>query len=291
MATLTAPQPQPPASADWPTIWAYIMPAIDHIMCSPSNEGDGSPPKIDAEYHMGIYSAIFNYSTTSRAPKSSIPDTGRRDAFGIADPPQKDLDQYYANAARVLLSEAPEAPSELIPYVVASFDRYSTRAAIVSRMFSYYNRHWVRRASCEGRGWMIIPKKDRPEKIEAVKRSQLKQWGFPKVDAATAEARAEAGTSPDRIVRPESIALRRFRSGFIEPMLGDVAEGEGQNPNIQGKLKTAVEEILQEGSTADEQDRAKKVLEILTNVGMRRKDTLIQMLEVHVVGQERGTIN
>ena len=47
-------------------------------------------------------------------------------------------------------------PSELITYVVSTFQRYTERALIVQRMTNYVSQHYVRRAFNEELDWLNV---------------------------------------------------------------------------------------------------------------------------------------
>lgn len=46
-------------------VWAYILPALDHIMRS--NPSSTEAPPLDVKYHMGVYTVVYNFATASRA--------------------------------------------------------------------------------------------------------------------------------------------------------------------------------------------------------------------------------
>ncbi|KZP15238.1 hypothetical protein FIBSPDRAFT_867525 [Athelia psychrophila] len=286
MATSTpfieAPVPVPKPSDDWPTIRAYVLPAIDHVMRSTSNADDGSPPKISIAYSMGIYTTIYNFSTSSRIYG---PPTGDGTFQSHLANINVALDKHCCETALQLLSEAPGDPSELIRYVIGSFESYNARASVVGHWFRYYDRHYVTKEVTAGRGWLKVEPEDaarikeKPEAREALR-------GSTKGETDIAEARAEAGTNLNQIVKVGSIALRRFRSMFIEPLLGvdegGKQEGEGgiQSTGAQGKLASAIEKALEAGG-AGLQDEVNKLADIFRRIGMRPDNPWVLKLENH----------
>jgi len=42
------------------SLWAYVQPALDHIVKSPSNDPNGKAPAIDFGLYTGIHSACYN---------------------------------------------------------------------------------------------------------------------------------------------------------------------------------------------------------------------------------------
>jgi len=173
----------------------------------------------------------------------------------------------------------------------------------VNRLLNYVNRHYVKRAVDEDKGWLSVndvlqhvaktmTAEDTREKLSSRMQEkrvdELKKWGF--VDGGSrelmsqAEASAEAASAPDRIVPLSSLAHRRFRIEVIEPLLAipkihgkkaknkiPKAGGGSAPPGPKGRLARAVKELL-ESKGGDEEERAKLALElskVLRNTGVR----------------------
>ena len=47
-----------------PAVWAYILPALDNIMRSQPDSLE--PPPLDVNYHMGVYTVVYNFATASK---------------------------------------------------------------------------------------------------------------------------------------------------------------------------------------------------------------------------------
>jgi len=47
-------------AASLAALWAYLQPALDHIVKSPSNDPNGKAPAIDFGFYAGIHSACYN---------------------------------------------------------------------------------------------------------------------------------------------------------------------------------------------------------------------------------------
>ena len=173
--------------ASLPAVWAYILPALDHIMRSHSDSLEA--PALDVNYHMGVYTVIYNFATASRAEKTSgrsamishgfnlglgLP--GDEDDVFASEDPSKDwhldrveriksmvgyelygyLEDYFRGVAREVRTKAPHDDSALLSYYLASYTRYASGVAIVNRLFAYLNRHFITRAVDEGMGWISI---------------------------------------------------------------------------------------------------------------------------------------
>jgi len=150
----------------------------------------------------------------------------------------------------------------------------------------------VKRALDEDKGWLrltdvlesvakTISKEDSREAISKKLRErrieELKKWGYDdgcsSEQAAFAESCAEAASSNDRIVPIASLALRRFRAEFIEPLLAapkfkGKSKAKNKTPKTaaqpnpvrpKGRLARAAQELL-DSDTIDEEERSRLVL-------------------------------
>ncbi len=244
-------------SASLPALWAYIQPALDHIIRSPTNDLSKAPA-VDVNYHMGIHTALYNYFTTHVTPapphplstaKEALPPTPPR-ASSTALPPGHDiydkLDAYFAEVAREVLLGAPMDDSALVHYLVPCFIRYAAGAQSINRLLNYVNRQYVRRAVDEDKGWLRFgdivsselaegpgAREDGPgctgshkriaEKMRERRAAELRRWGAPEgattEQLALAEACAEAASAPEHVVPVLSLAYRRFRTEVLEPLI------------------------------------------------------------------------
>ncbi|KAF8320465.1 hypothetical protein DL93DRAFT_2052933 [Clavulina sp. PMI_390] len=261
-----------------PAVWAYILPALDHIMRSDPDAVEA--PALSTSYHMGVYTVVYNFATASK-PESSQPPTP---AIGGLDDPLDDpdddpypsnsmvgyelyvhLEDYFRGVARDVRLRAPANDSALLPYYLSSYARFSDALICVNRLFAYLNRHFVTRAVDEGMGWVSMQdvfKDKRPsakkskkdvELLEMKKREQLKTWGFvggTEDQRRYAEACAEAGTPIDRIVPISSLALRCWRIEVVEPFLS------AEKAKEKGKQKETPSDLGEGSNDAEEDDTA-----------------------------------
>lgn len=288
--TLTAGPSTNPATSIT-TLWNYIQPALDHIVRSPTNNINKAPA-IDVQYHMGIHTAVYNYFTSqpeSVAPTRSEPPSqkspsskadsekwmGGMDIYGR-------LDDYYASVAQELFLGTPMDDSALVHYLVPCFHRYSAGAQSVNRLLNYVNRHFVKRAVDEDKGWLrlndvldvvakMIKDGDVREqislKLKQHRTEELRRWGYEEGGSrevlGQAEASAEAASDVDRVVPLSSLAYRRFRVEVFDPLLA-VPKGKGrrrpkkppqvngdQRPLPKGRLARAVKLLLE----SDDEER------------------------------------
>ncbi|KAJ4481081.1 hypothetical protein J3R30DRAFT_3464094 [Lentinula aciculospora] len=276
-------------AASLSSLWAYITPALDHIVRSSTNNTTKAPA-IDVDFYAGVHSACYNYFTSSRHD-------GSMSGIDFYD----QLDKYFADAARELLLGAPQEDSDLIRYIIPFFNRYSVGAQSANRLLNYFDRHYVKRAVDEDKGWLTISdvlghvaktakitdtREQLAKKLREKRTDELRKWGD--IDAGpeafvAAEACAEAASPVDRIVHISALAHRRFRVEVIEPLLAvpkfkkgtkvkkKILKTKGPGPGPKGRLARAVKELL-ESSEMEEEERARLASEtatMLKKVGVR----------------------
>jgi hypothetical protein len=319
MPSTIPPLPSPSAgsaspASSLPTLWSYLFPALDHIVRSgigniEDTEKITAPP-IAIDYHMGIHTNVYNYFT-AQSESTNGTKKGRSAQISGADLYEQ-LDKYYAATARELLLGAPDDDTMLIHYLVSCFRRFYAGAASASRLLHYVNRHYVKRAVDEDKGWLrlndvldavarTITEDDTREKIakrlKKRRTEELKKWGYEDGGSAEllaeAEACAEAASTLDRIVPLASVALRRFRTEFIEPLLKVPkikAKGKKKRPPVmngdkalmpKGRLARAVKELLETQRGDDDEKRrlAMEVATMLRTVGVRADQPLRKKLD------------
>ncbi|KAH7916471.1 hypothetical protein BJ138DRAFT_1139803 [Hygrophoropsis aurantiaca] len=264
---------------------------------------------------MGIHTACYNYFTaqsegvTGRLlPQSASGDRAKRIPSGTDL--YEHLDKYYAEVARELLLGAPEDDSTLIQYILPCFNRYSTGAHSVDRLLNYVNRHYVKRAIDEDRGWLTLndifdavaksiedgdTREKISKKLKEKRTEELKKWGYAEggtaEEMAQAELHAEAASALDRVVPLSALALRRFRTEFMEPLLAvPKLKGKKKRPgapavngNIlpKGRLGRAVKEILdlQEMGVEEKKRLVAELATALQAIGIRNGHPLRKKLD------------
>jgi hypothetical protein len=267
-------------SASITALWSYIQPALDHIVRSPTNNNLGKAPAIDVEYHMGIHTAVYNYFTSQSESLNTRPHNESEKASGI-DLYEK-LDKYYSDVARELFLDAPLDDSTLIQYLVPCFNRFSAGAQSVNRLLNYVNRHFVKRAVDEDKGWLrfndvldavekMIKEGDARDllskKLKEKRAEELRKWGYEEGASsevlAQAECSAEAASAADRVVPLSSLAYRRFRIEILDPLLAvpkvkakkkaKKTPPGGEKPVPKGRLARAVKELLETNESGEEE--------------------------------------
>ncbi|OBZ79871.1 hypothetical protein A0H81_00292 [Grifola frondosa] len=311
-------------SASLHSLWGYLQPALDHILRTSTNN-PSKAPAIDVSYHMGIHTAVYNYFTAhSEASNGPTPASVGLPGFPARLSQSFDkskasgtdlyeqLDRYYADVAREIFLGTPHDDADLVHYLIPCFNRYSAGAQSVSRLLNYVNRHYVKRAIDEDRGWLrladvldavarTIREDDTRDKVQKRLRErrteELKKWGFVEGDSparvAQIEGYAEAASPPDRVVPLAALAYRRFRIDVVDPLLAvPKVKGKGKKrrpptadadkpPMPRGRLARAVKELL-ESKGGDEEERRRLAGELaimLRTVGIKVDHPLRKKLD------------
>jgi hypothetical protein len=282
------------------SVWSFLLPALDHIMRSSLCKG--MPGVIAAEYHVLCHTYVYDFCVTqNHAPEADVATHSGGDIYTR-------LDEYLRGVAQDVFRALPMDDS-IVHHLVPAFERYTAGAQSVHRLLNYLNRHFVKRMSEEDSGWLRIEDAFQgpvPSMLSALGRAtvtlrmqehraeELRKWGYcdggPPGEAALAEARAEAGSSPDRIVPLLSLAHRRFRTEVVEPLLAvpkqkggkkrRVATSNSKSAPPKGRLARAVK-VLLESKTDDEYQRQRLVAGLgicLTRIGVRPNHPLHERL-------------
>ncbi|KAI5885538.1 uncharacterized protein SCHCODRAFT_02593253 [Schizophyllum commune H4-8] len=269
--TVPPPLPSPATGSANPAsslqaLWPYISPALDHMFAAPAEDEDPArAPAIDVGWYSGIHSNVYNYCTAQSATADSL---SGADLY-------TQLDRYFSATARDVLLAAPAADASppaalaLPRFLGPAFARYNAAARAAGRLLHYLDRHYVKRAVDEDRGWLRaadafagappppgLPRAELAARLRAYRLTVLKSWGWDEDqgDAAAralAEAAAEAGSAPDRVVPVNAMALRRFRTEVVDPLLA-VPKAKGKKKgkkrpgaDPRGRLARAVKALLE----------------------------------------------
>ncbi|KAL4073151.1 Cullin [Scleroderma yunnanense] len=141
-------QQMPPASADLATTWAFLEEGVDHIMTKLQTG-------VSYSKYMGLYTVAYNYCTSSRmhgGPDTSIGSASRTGANLMGSDLYNNLIRYFVAHLKGLKEHSDFLQDEiLLRYYAGEWDRYTTGANYINRLFTYLNRHWVKRERDEGR--------------------------------------------------------------------------------------------------------------------------------------------
>ncbi|KAH8834941.1 hypothetical protein DL96DRAFT_1665965 [Flagelloscypha sp. PMI_526] len=313
-------------SVSFSALWSYLIPALDHIMKSSTND-PAKAPALDVGLYAGIHTAIYNYFNfqNDSMTRSFVPiSNNKEEKDGVMSGADlyTQLDNYLSDVCSEIFLAAPHDDTTLIHYLIPAFTRFQSGSQSVNRLLQYVNRHYVKRAVDDDRGWLrlnevlqnvakSITSEDTREKIskklKEKKTEELRVWGY--VDGGTpesmaaAEAAAEAGSDPDRIVPLNTLALRRFRLDTIGPLLAipkskkakqkakqkaAAAVANGAPPPPKGRLARAVKHLL-ESDEIEETDRRRMAIalaELLRKCGVPMNHVLRKKLDKYIATGE-----
>ena len=101
-----------------------------------------------------LYTVSYNYCTSSRMNSGGVSEVGgnRSGANLMGSDLYKHLNHYFVSHLKTVRAAAEDLSDEpLLNYYTKEWDRYTTGASYVNRLFTYLNRHWVKREKDEGR--------------------------------------------------------------------------------------------------------------------------------------------
>ncbi|KAF8582805.1 Cullin-domain-containing protein [Ramaria rubella] len=139
--------PMPPANSDLATTWAFLEDGVDHIMTK-LHTG------VSYSKYMSLYTVSYNYCTSSRMHGSmEQPGLGGRTGANLMGSDlYNNLIRYFVDHLKGLRDHSdPLVDEALLRYYAQEWDRYTTGANYINRLFTYLNRHWVKREKDEGR--------------------------------------------------------------------------------------------------------------------------------------------
>ncbi|EJC98883.1 Cullin-domain-containing protein [Fomitiporia mediterranea MF3/22] len=137
----------PPPNADLETTWRFLEEGVDHIMTKLQTG-------VSYSKYMSLYTVSYNYCTSSRmhgnADSSMV--SGRSGANLMGSDLYNKLTKYLIQHLKTVREGAENLVDEdLLRYYAREWDRYTTGANYINRLFTYLNRHWVKREKDEGR--------------------------------------------------------------------------------------------------------------------------------------------
>ncbi|KAF9046411.1 Cullin [Panaeolus papilionaceus] len=138
----------PSSSADLGTIWAFLQEGVDHIMTKLQTG-------VSYSKYMSLYTVAYNYCTSSKMQgvgSDTIGISSRTGANLMGSDLYSNLIRYFVSHLRSLREQTDALQDEaLLRYYAGEWQRYTTGANYINRLFTYLNRHWVKRERDEGR--------------------------------------------------------------------------------------------------------------------------------------------
>ncbi|KAI0338954.1 Cullin-domain-containing protein [Trametopsis cervina] len=103
--------------------------------------------------YMSLYTVSYNYCTSSKMHASGDSMAlGQRRANLMGSDLYNNLIRYFVAHLKTLRDASDNLQDEaLLKYYATEWDRYTTGANYINRLFTYLNRHWVKRERDEGR--------------------------------------------------------------------------------------------------------------------------------------------
>ncbi|KAG0145520.1 hypothetical protein CROQUDRAFT_658586 [Cronartium quercuum f. sp. fusiforme G11] len=137
-----------PNAGDLQETWAFLREGTNQMM---TRLRDG----MTFAKYMELYTVAYNYCTSSRIHTNG-PDALASTSSGGANLMGSDLyrclQHYFVEHVKLVCDASEEFTGEdLLKYYTDEWDRFTTGASYVHRLFTYLNRHWVKREKDEGR--------------------------------------------------------------------------------------------------------------------------------------------
>ncbi|KAJ7202549.1 Cullin [Mycena pura] len=133
----------PPKTADLDETWTFLTAGVDHIM-NKIDEG------LSFTSYTSLYTAVYNYCTSTKMHGKL--EGNRTGANLVGSDLYNKLADYFGNHFKPIVQKAESMQDEaLLRYYAAEWDRYTTGANYLNRLFTYLNRYWVKRERDEGK--------------------------------------------------------------------------------------------------------------------------------------------
>ncbi|KAJ7033020.1 Cullin, partial [Mycena alexandri] len=133
----------PPKTADLDETWTFLTAGVDHIMTKLETG-------LSFAGYTSLYTTVYNYCTSTKMHGKL--EGNRTGANLVGSDLYNKLTDYFANRFKPIVQNASTLRDEpLLRYYVAEWDRYTTGANYLNRLFTYLNRYWVKRERDEGK--------------------------------------------------------------------------------------------------------------------------------------------
>ncbi|KAK0234961.1 Cullin-domain-containing protein [Armillaria nabsnona] len=188
----------PPSISDLATAWAFLEEGLDTIMVSESLED------IPVQYMMSLIATIYNYCISSKDRYTSY---GSIRTQPVASALYDKVLQYFTARVKSIRNTADSLQGdEQLQYYNTEWTRYWIGTRLISRVFTYLDKNWVKRQRDEGN-----------RNIFKVSVLALVQWKAEVLDPINQK---------DRLVNTLLLAIERERNGQVvdqEVVKNDVA--------------------------------------------------------------------
>ncbi|KAF5322714.1 hypothetical protein D9619_000259 [Psilocybe cf. subviscida] len=133
----------PPKQAELAETWTYLEGGVDHIM-NHLEQG------LSFTGYTSLYTTVYNYCTSTKMHGRL--DSNRSGANLVGSDLYNKLSEYFVAHFTSMIEKANGLTDvDLLRYYAAEWDRYTTGANYLNRLFTYLNRYWVKRERDEGK--------------------------------------------------------------------------------------------------------------------------------------------
>ncbi|KAJ1960780.1 ubiquitin ligase (cullin) of SCF [Dipsacomyces acuminosporus] len=137
-----------PPSGDAELIWNYLSTGIDHIL-NKNNEG------LESTRYMNLYTAVYNFCTSLKTKflnySSLNPDVTFTGAMLFGEELYRRLNEHITQYMHAIAQRSTAFKGDdLLAFYTTEWNKYVDSAKVIHNIFSYLNRHWVKREQEEG---------------------------------------------------------------------------------------------------------------------------------------------
>ncbi|WWC71074.1 uncharacterized protein I206_105027 [Kwoniella pini CBS 10737] len=136
---------KPPKDADLKTAWAFLQVGVEHMM-SRMHLG------MSYSYYILLFTAVYDFCTQPGKGGNTQFSTSRGGASLQGAELYRSLHNWLSDHCKKLREQSEHLSDlELLKFYATQWDRYTTGARYVNKLFNYLNKHWVKREKDEGR--------------------------------------------------------------------------------------------------------------------------------------------
>ncbi|KAF8076837.1 Cullin [Lyophyllum atratum] len=136
-------RPMPSKTADLDETWSFLNEGVDLIMTR-LETGLSFPA------YTNLYTTVYNYCTSTKMAGKM--DGNRTGANLVGSDLYSKLHAYFVEHFKPMVKKCETLQDlDLLRYYAAEWDRYTTGANFLNRLFTYLNRYWVKRERDEGK--------------------------------------------------------------------------------------------------------------------------------------------
>ncbi|WVF68727.1 hypothetical protein IAT40_003499 [Kwoniella sp. CBS 6097] len=136
---------KPPKDADLKTAWPFLKTGVEHMM-SRMHYG------MSYSYYILLFTTVYDFCTQPGKTGSAAFSTSRGGASLQGADLYRSLHNWLSEHCKDMREESEKLSDlDLLKYYATQWDRFTTGARYVNKLFNYLNKHWVKREKDEGR--------------------------------------------------------------------------------------------------------------------------------------------